>query len=103
MAQLHLELLERNPKQLRVGLRPITAKQLLWRTGAGILWLGLGFQFWGRSLLLGLISIGAGIGIGIPWELGHTLSLDRQTQKVALTQHCGPWGLWRQQVFSQKC
>ncbi len=100
MAQVHLHLIERNPKRLRIALRPMTAKQLLLRAGIGVLLLGLGSQFWGRSLLFGLISIGVGLGVGIPWGLGHTLSLDRQTQTVSLTQHRGPWGIWRQQVFS---
>jgi hypothetical protein len=100
MAQVHLHLMERNPKRLRITLRPFTSRQLLLRGVVGLLLLIVGSQFWGRSLLFGLISIGVGLGVGIPWGLGHTLSLDRQTQKVSLTQHRGPWGIWRQQVFS---
>ncbi|MCF2972776.1 hypothetical protein L1047_16405 [Synechococcus sp. Nb3U1] len=100
MAQLHLHLMERNPKRLRIALRPFTSRQLLLRAAVGLLLLILGSQFWGRSLLFGLISIGAGLGIGIPWGLGHTLSLDRVSQKVSFTRHRGPWGVWRQRVFS---
>ncbi|MFQ3585471.1 MAG: hypothetical protein SNJ85_11195 [Cyanobacteriota bacterium] len=81
-------------------MRPISAKQVLLRAGVGILLLGLGSQFWGRSPWLSLMCWGVGVGIGIPWDLGHTLCLDRETQTVSLTQHRGPWGLWRQRVFS---
>ncbi|MEN9236923.1 MAG: hypothetical protein Q6K80_01780 [Thermostichus sp. DG_1_6_bins_120] len=78
----------------------MTAKQILLRAGVGILLLGLGSQFWGRSLLFGLICWGVGAGIGIPWGLGRTLSLDWITQRVSFVEHRGPWGLWRHPIFS---
>ncbi|MEN9223327.1 MAG: hypothetical protein Q6M04_12915 [Thermostichus sp. BF3_bins_97] len=92
--------MERNPQRLRIALRPHTSKQLVLRAVVGLLLLILGSQFWGRSLLFGLISVAAGLGIGIPWGLGCTLSLDRVSQKVSLIRHRGPWGVWRQPVFS---
>ncbi len=101
MALLYLQVLERNSKRLRIALQKFTPEQLTWRVAAGLGLLALGSQLWGRSPLVGLLAVGAGLGIGIPWGLGQILSLDRERQQVSLTRLDGPWGIWRQQVFSR--
>ncbi len=100
MALVHLQVLERNPRRLRIALQRFTPEQLAWRAVAGLGLLALGSQLWGRSPLVGLLTAGAGLGIGIPWGLGQILSLDRERQRATLTRLGGPWGIWRQQVFS---
>lgn len=100
MAPLHLQVLERNPRRLKIALQRFTPEQLAWRAGAGLGLLALGSQLWKPSPLLGLLAVAAGLGIGIPWGLGQILSLDRERQRATLTRLGGPWGLWRQQVFS---
>ena len=100
MAPLHLQVLERNPRRLRIALQRFTPEQLAWRVVAGLGLLALGSQLWARSLLLGLVLVGVGLWTGIPWGLGQILSLDRENQRVTLTRLRGPWGIWRQQAFS---
>lgn len=100
MALVYPQVLERNPKRLRIALQRFTSQQLAWRAAAGLVLLILGSQLWARSPLLGLVAVGMGLWIGIPWGLGQILSLDRERQVVTLTHLRGPWGIWRQQVFS---
>jgi hypothetical protein len=100
MAPLHLQVLERNPRRLRIALQRFTPEQLAWRVVVGLGLLALGSQLWARSLLLGLVLVGVGLWTGIPWGLGQILSLDRENQRVTLTRLRGPWGIWRQQAFS---
>jgi hypothetical protein len=100
MRPVYLQVLERNPRRLRIALQRFTPEQLAWRVVVGLGLLALGSQLWGRSPLVGLLAVAAGLGIGIPWGLGQILSLDRERQRATLTRLGGPWGLWRQQVFS---
>ncbi|MFS8813186.1 hypothetical protein NW820_10960 [Synechococcus sp. R55.7] len=100
MALVYPQVLERNPKRLRIALQRFTSQQLAWRAAAGLVLLIVGSQLWARSPLLGLVAVGMGLWIGIPWGLGQILSLDRERQVVTLTHLRGPWGFWRQQVFS---
>jgi hypothetical protein len=100
MAPVYPQVLERNPKRLRIALQRFTSQQLAWRAAGGLVLLILGSQLWARSPLWGLVAVGMGLWIGIPWGLGQILSLDRERQVVTLTHLRGPWGIWRQQVFS---
>ncbi|MFS8864620.1 hypothetical protein [Synechococcus sp. H55.11] len=100
MALVYLQVLERTPRRLRIALQRFTSEQLAWRVVAGLGLLALGSQLWQPSPLLGLLAVAAGLGIGIPWGLGQILSVDRERQRVTLTRLGGPWGIWRQQVFS---
>ncbi|HIK20537.1 MAG TPA: hypothetical protein IGR15_05665 [Synechococcus sp. M44_DOE_062] len=100
MALAYPQVLERNPKRLRIALQRFTPQQLAWRVAGGLLLLILAFQVWFRLPPLGLVAVGLGLWAGIPWGLGQILSLDRQSQRVTLTRLRGPWGIWRQQVFS---
>ena len=100
MALVYPQVLERNPKRLRIALQRFTSQQLAWRAAAGLVLLIVGSQLWARSPLWGLVAVGMGLWIGIPWGLGQILSLDRERQVVTLTHLRGPWGIWRQQVFS---
>jgi hypothetical protein len=100
MALVYPQVLERNPKRLRIALQRFTSQQLAWRAAGGLVLLILGSQLWARSPLWGLVAVGMGLWIGIPWGLGQILSLDRERQVVTLTHLRGPWGIWRQQVFS---
>ena len=100
MALVYPQVLERNPKRLRIALQRFTSQQLAWRAAGGLVLLILGSQLWARSPLWGLVAVGMGLWIGIPWGLGQILSLDRERQVVTLTHLGGPWGIWRQQVFS---
>ena len=100
MAPVYPQVLERNPKRLRIALQRFTSQQLAWRAAGGLVLLILGSQLWARSPLLGLVAVGMGLWAGIPWGLGQILSLDRERQVVTLTHLRGPWGIWRQQVFS---
>jgi hypothetical protein len=100
MAPVYPQVLERNPKRLRIALQRFTSQQLAWRAAAGLVLLIVGSQLWARSPLWGLVAVGMGLWIGIPWGLGQILSLDRERQVVTLTHLRGPWGIWRQQVFS---
>jgi hypothetical protein len=100
MAPVYPQVLERNPKRLRIALQRFTSQQLAWRAAGGLVLLILGSQLWARSPLWGLVAVGMGLWAGIPWGLGQILSLDRERQVVTLTHLRGPWGIWRQQVFS---
>jgi hypothetical protein len=100
MAPVYPQVLERNPKRLRIALQRFTSQQLAWRAAAGLVLLIVGSQLWARSPLWGLVAVGMGLWAGIPWGLGQILNLDCQSQRVTLTRLGGPWGFWRQQVFS---
>ncbi|MFS8779217.1 hypothetical protein [Synechococcus sp. W55.1] len=100
MARIYPQVLERNPRRLTIALQPLTGRQMLLRASGGVLLVLVGSELWARSLLLGLVALGAGLWIGIPWGLGQILSLDCESRRVTLTRLRGPWGIWRQQVFS---
>ncbi|MFS8797606.1 hypothetical protein NW807_10550 [Synechococcus sp. R70.1] len=44
MAPLHLQVLERNPRRLRIALQRLTPEQLAWRVVVGLGLLALGSQ-----------------------------------------------------------
>jgi len=64
MALVYLQVLERNPKRLRIVLQRFTSQQLAWRAAGGLVLLILGSQLWARSPLLGLVAVGMGLWLG---------------------------------------
>ncbi len=91
-AQLtHLKLLSRTPDRLVIGCRSVSSQVLAVRSALGVVLVLVGLREWSRSWVLGL-SLGlAGVLIGLPWDQGETLVVDKAKDQIRLVRPRGYW------------
>ncbi|MDX2270547.1 MAG: hypothetical protein NW237_01170 [Cyanobacteriota bacterium] len=75
------------PQRLLLRTMPFSHRQLLLRLGGALLLLWVGWEWGGRSWLLGGFCLIIALPLGIPWNWGESLILDRQRDQVIFWQH----------------